>query len=138
MPKSSTNIFVAHPLKGDWYYEMQFLGYNYRMTDIQAALGISQLTKLDFFVDRRRQIADLYNKAFKENPYFDIPVEKDYACSSYHLYPIRIKDKYKDKKREIFSKLREKGLGVQVHYITYLYTGIHTIKKWDTKKNYAL
>lgn len=87
------------------------------MTDIQAALGISQLKKLDSFVKKRREIADIYNKAFKDNPYFDIPIEEDYACSSYHLYPIRLKDEYKNKKREIFSKLREKGLGVQVHYI---------------------
>lgn len=101
----------------DWYYEMHYLGYNYRMTDIQAALGISQLKKLDSFVERRREITDVYNKAFGDNPYFDIPFEKAYAYSSYHLYPIRLKDKYRDKKREIFSKLREKRLGVQVHYI---------------------
>jgi UDP-4-amino-4,6-dideoxy-N-acetyl-beta-L-altrosamine transaminase len=102
---------------GDWYYEMQFLGYNYRMTDIQAALGVSQLKKLDAFVERRRAIAELYNEAFKDNPYFDIPREKNYAFSSYHLYPIRLKIACKKEKREIFSKLREKGLGVQTHYI---------------------
>lgn len=101
----------------DWYYEMQSLGYNYRMTDIQASLGISQLKKLDSFVNRRRKIADIYHKAFRDNPYFDIPIEQDYACSSFHLYPIRLQDKCKDKKRKIFLGLREKGLGVQVHYI---------------------
>jgi UDP-4-amino-4,6-dideoxy-N-acetyl-beta-L-altrosamine transaminase len=102
---------------GDWYYEMQFLGYNYRITDIQAALGISQLKKLDSFVERRRKIADIYNKMFKDNPWFDIPIEKNYAFSSYHLYPIRLKNAYKDKKIIIFSKLRERGLGIQTHYI---------------------
>jgi len=102
---------------GDWYYEMQFLGYNYRMTDIQAALGVSQLKKLDQFVERRRAIAELYNEAFKDNPYFDIPYEKNYAFSSYHLYPLRLKNAFKDKKIKIFSKLRERGLGVQIHYI---------------------
>jgi UDP-4-amino-4,6-dideoxy-N-acetyl-beta-L-altrosamine transaminase len=102
---------------GAWYYEMHFLGYNYRMTDIQAALGISQLKKLDSFVERRRQIAALYNKAFKNNPYFDIPSEKDYAYSSYHLYPIRLKDKCKDNKSVLFARLRKNGIGVQVHYI---------------------
>jgi len=102
---------------GDWYYEMQFLGFNYRMTDIQAALGISQLKKMDKFVDRRRKIVEIYNKVFENNPYFDIPVEKDYAYDSYHLYPIRLKDDYKDKRGEIFQLLRKKGLGVQVHYI---------------------
>jgi len=102
---------------GDWYYEMHCLGYNYRLTDIQAALGISQLKKLEGFVEKRREIADMYRKAFFDNPYFDTPVEKDYALSSYHLYPIRLKDGYKEKKREIFSMMRENGLGVQVHYI---------------------
>ena len=102
---------------GPWYYEMQFLGWNYRMTDFQAALGISQLKKLDKFIERRRTIAKIYNKAFKDNPYFDVPPEKDYVFSSYHLYSIRLKDRYKHQKREIFKRLREKGLGVQVHYI---------------------
>lgn len=108
--------FINEP-DGDWYYEMHFLGYNYRMTDIQASLGASQLRKLDNFVERRREIAGVYNKEFKDNDYFDIPVEKDYAFSSYHLYPIRLKDEYKEKKKEIFSMLRKKGLGIQVHYI---------------------
>jgi len=96
---------------------MQFLGYNYRLTDIQCALGISQLKKLDKFIERRRQIVEIYKEAFKNNDFFDLPVEKDYAKSSWHLYPIRLKNKYCNKKRGIFTKLREKGLGVQVHYI---------------------
>ncbi len=110
------NSFINEP-DGDWYYEMQFLGYNYRMTDIQAALGVSQLNKLNKFLTRRREIVDIYNKTFKNNPYFDIPFEKYYVYSSYHFYPIRLKDRYKNRKKEIFSKLRESGLGVQVHYI---------------------
>jgi UDP-4-amino-4,6-dideoxy-N-acetyl-beta-L-altrosamine transaminase len=108
---------VLNKTDGDWYYEMQFLGYNYRMTDIQAALGISQLNKLNSFVKRRREIAEIYNEAFKDNPYFDIPHEKNYAFSSCHLYPIILKNAYKDKKRDLFSKLRQRGLGVQTHYI---------------------
>ena len=103
--------------KSDWYYEMQFLGYNYRITDFQCALGMSQLKKLDKFINRRREIVKIYNNAFKNNPYFDIPVEKKYAFHAYHLYPIRLKDKYKSKKKEIFHKLRENAIGVQVHYI---------------------
>ncbi len=102
---------------GDWYYEMQFLGYNYRMTDIQAALGISQLLKLPEFVRRRQCIAETYDKAFKDNQYFKTIPKGGEGVSSYHLYPILINDEYRDKKREIFSKLRLEGLGVQVHYI---------------------
>jgi len=98
---------------GEWYHEMQFLGYNYRMTDIQAALGLSQLKKIDRFIQKRRKIADFYNKAFEDSSYFDIPTEEDYAYSAYHLYCIRLKNK----KREIFSLLRKSGLGVQVHYM---------------------
>ena len=103
--------------EGDWYCEMQFMGFNYRMTDIQAALGISQLKKLGRFVERRRCFAGIYNKAFEDNPYFYIPVEKKYAYHSYHLYSVRLKDIYKNKRREIFQILKRKGIGVQVHYI---------------------
>lgn len=102
---------------GDWYYEMQYLGYNYRLTDIHSALGISQLRKLDRFIQRRREIVEAYAQAFENNTFFDTPVEKSYAKSAWHLYPIRLKDKYKAEKAKIFIKLRETGLGVQVHYI---------------------
>ena len=102
---------------GDWYYEMQFLGYNYRITDIQAALGLSQLLKLPQFVKRRQCIAETYDKAFKDNEYFKTIPKGGEGVSSYHLYPILINDEYWDRKREIFSNLRLEGLGVQVHYI---------------------
>lgn len=102
---------------GDWYYEMQFLGYNYRLTDIQCALGISQLKKLNSFIHRRRELLKMYENEFKGNPYFDLPFEKPFARSSWHLYPIRFKNEYVEKKPMIFKKLRERHLGVQVHYI---------------------
>jgi UDP-4-amino-4,6-dideoxy-N-acetyl-beta-L-altrosamine transaminase len=102
---------------GKWYYEMQHLGYNYRLSDIHCALGISQLKKLDGFIEKRREIAGKYSAAFKGNEFFDICAEKSYAKSAWHLYPIRLKDKFKSCKAEVFAGLRERGLGVQVHYI---------------------
>lgn len=102
---------------GDWYYEMQELGFNYRITDIQCALGLSQLKKLDSFVKARRRVASIYNEIFEDNPYFDVTIEKEGRKSAYHLYPILLNDKFIKSKKEIFSKLRANGLGVQVHYI---------------------
>ncbi len=100
-----------------WYYEMQHLGNNYRLTDIHSALGISQLKKLDRFIKKKRQIVKIYGEAFSGNRFFNVPVENDHVKSAWHLYSIRLKDEYKSRKAEIFSGLREKGLGVQVHYI---------------------
>ncbi len=108
--------FVNRP-HGEWYYEMHFLGYNYRMNDIQAALGISQLCKADRFVRRRRQIAKSYNMAFQGVGYFDVPVEKGYAFHAYHLYTLKLKQPLIPKKKDIFAAFRKCGLGVQVHYI---------------------
>lgn len=106
---------------GEWYYEQHYLGYNYRMTDIQAALGISQLKKVDIFIKKRHNIAQKYNEAFSNNPFFSIPLEKEYAFSSFHLYFIRLKDSFKKDKLYVFNYLRERGIGVQVHYIPIYY-----------------
>lgn len=101
--------------KQDWLYEMIYLGYNYRMTDFQAALGHSQLKKIERFVKRRREIALFYYQALKNNPFFDIPSEN--KNSAWHLYPIRLKTKYVSKKKQIFRDLIKQGIGVQVHHI---------------------
>jgi UDP-4-amino-4,6-dideoxy-N-acetyl-beta-L-altrosamine transaminase len=108
--------FIRKP-DGEWYYEMQTLGYNFRITDLQAALGLSQLKKLKQFIQQRRKIARIYHAAFRGNPWFDLPGEKKGYLSAHHLYSIRLKDTFKQKKKQIFLKLRERGLGVQVHYI---------------------
>ncbi len=103
--------------KVPWHYEMRELGFNYRITDFQCALGVSQLKKLDRFTDRRRRIAGIYNEAFKDNDLFALPEENKDFRSSWHLYPIRLKDKYKKDKKFIFAVAKKKGIGLQVHYI---------------------
>ena len=103
---------------GPWYYEMQSLGFNYRMTDMQAALGHSQLQKLFFFKKRRREVVAMYNKAFAEMKYLKTPVEPEKVSSCFHLYATQIDFSALGKTRtQIMSELREKGIGTQVHYI---------------------
>jgi len=99
---------------GDWYYEMQHLGFNYRLTDLQSALGISQLRKIDKFLRRRREIADIYNKELSAIDEIILPIERPYVKSSWHIYQIRLKAA---KRKHIFKELKKAGIGVQVHYI---------------------
>lgn len=101
--------------QGDWYYEMTDLGFNYRMTDLQAALGLSQLNKLETFLERRRKIAQLYNEAFKKIPEITIPKQVEDTNSGWHLYMIQLDEKID--RKEIFNKLRDRNIGVHVHYI---------------------
>jgi dTDP-4-amino-4,6-dideoxygalactose transaminase len=103
---------------GPWYYEMQELGYNYRITDIQAALGIGQLKKLDHFIKRRREIIARYNDAFKNLAWLTVPYERPGVFSALHLYVIRIDFERINKTRtQVMNELRTKGIGTQVHYI---------------------
>ncbi|QPA30688.1 UDP-4-amino-4,6-dideoxy-N-acetyl-beta-L-altrosamine transaminase [Thermaerobacillus caldiproteolyticus] len=104
--------------EGPWYYEMVDLGYNYRMTDLQAALGISQMDKLDYFIERRREIANMYNEAFKTMDSVIMPIQLEGTQSGWHLYMLQLKlDKLKRSRREIFESLRAENIGVHVHYI---------------------
>jgi len=98
---------------GDWYYQQIALGFNYRLTEIQSALGLSQLKRLNEFTTKRRQIAQRYDNALKDLPIIT-PWQAAQVASSYHLYPIQILEK---NRKEVFNRLREKGIGVNVHYI---------------------
>jgi perosamine synthetase len=109
---------MQNSYEGSWYYEMVDLGYNYRMTDMQAALGITQLQKLDKFVDRRREIAERYNRYFQGHPLVKIPYQADDRNSSWHLYVIQLElEKLHATRKEIFDALVAENIGVNVHYI---------------------
>lgn len=98
---------------GPWYYEQISLGYNYRMTDIQAALGLSQLQRLDEFVKKRQYLAARYDAVFKQTAI--VPQEKrEYSNSAYHLYVVRVSGV---RHREIFESFRKQGINVNLHYI---------------------
>ena len=99
-----------------WNYDANELGFNYRLSDIACAMGINQLKKLDFFIEKRAKIAKFYDEIFKDNPYFfpiKIPL---HVKSSYHLYPILLDKSLWCAKEDIFKALHVKGIGVQVHY----------------------
>lgn len=124
---------------GPWYYEMQELGFNYRLSDFAAALGLSQLKKLDSFVSRRRQIVDKYNKAFKNLKNLQIPYEKEGLKSAFHIYVVQIDFKSVGKSRKlVMEQLKEKGIGTQVHYIPVhhqpYYKKILNVKKGELSK----
>lgn len=105
--------FLKHN-EGAWYYEQQDLGYNYRITDIQCALGISQMRKLDRFLKRRRELAQRYNEAFANCTGIIVPRQLAGTVSGWHLYIIQV---LHQNRKEVFDKLRAEGIGVNVHYI---------------------
>ena len=111
--------------EGSWYYEQIDLGYNYRMTDLQAALGISQLQRVEEFVSRRHSIADKYNNYLKGLPVVS-QLQPEDRYSGRHLYVIRLQTNLlKKSHRVIFEELRENGIGVNVHYIPIHYQPVY-------------
>jgi len=104
---------------GPWYYEMQELGYNYRLTDFQCALGLSQLKKTDRILQRRREIVKKYNYEFEDMPEIKIPQSNPVdSTPAWHIYIIQLNlEKLKVGRREIFEALRAENIGVNVHYI---------------------
>ncbi len=102
---------------GAWYYQQLELGFNYRMTDIQAALGVSQMQRLDEFIARRRFLAQRYHHLLKDLP-ITLPYQHPDTESSWHLYVIRLHlDKISKTHRQVFEELRQANIGVNLHYI---------------------
>lgn len=117
------NIFRHHGIvknlkKGGWYYEIQNPGYNLRLTDLQSALGVSQLGKIEWFIKRRREIVDKYNQELKDVEEIILSKENDYSKSAWHIYVIQLKlNKLKVDRKAIFDEFHKQGIGAQVHYM---------------------
>lgn len=108
---------MTHAPDGPWYYQQVSLGFNYRMTELQAALGVSQIRRLDDYVARRHVIAQHYDQALADLP-VTVPWQHPDGYSGLHLYVIRLRfDRVRHSHREVFEALRERGIGVNVHYI---------------------
>jgi len=105
--------------EGPWWCEMHDLGFNYRLSDVHSALGISQLRRLDGFVARRREIADLYNRALAGVDGYELPVVREGVEPGWHLYALRVTDPAR--RRPLVESLHKAGIGVQVHYVPVHY-----------------
>lgn len=103
---------LLHKNDGGWYYEMQDLGFNYRLTDFQAALGVSQLARADKGLERRQEIAHRYDEAFKNIDSIKIPVRKEDIFHAFHLYIIQVPDR-----KGLYDFLHENGIYAQIHYV---------------------
>ena len=114
---SDKKDFVDRPANEIWNYQQIYIGYNYRMTEIQAALGISQLKRINQFVEKRQSIANRYNLELKDLPLI-LPFQIKESISSYHLYPIRINKNFsKIDQKDLHEILIQNAIGVNLHYI---------------------
>lgn len=112
-----TPSLMTKPMEGSWYYQQVALGFNYRMTDLQGALGASQMERLAEFVLRRHELAERYDEKLKVLPVVT-PYRHESGYSGFHLYVIRLKlDKIKKTHVDVFEALRQKGIVVNLHYI---------------------
>ena len=117
-PVQNEILGLTNRERNAWYYEMQELGFHYRLTEIQAALGVSQMRRIDRFINKRRQIAKRYNRFLKELNNLDVLKSNENMIGAFHLYPIKIKfDKITISKNDLISALKKLGIMSQVHYI---------------------
>ncbi|WP_019613205.1 UDP-4-amino-4,6-dideoxy-N-acetyl-beta-L-altrosamine transaminase [Psychromonas ossibalaenae] len=108
---------MTEPSHGAWYYQQIELGFNYRMTELQAALGISQLSRINEFISERIQLAEVYNQQLKKLP-ITLPKQLKESSSSWHLYVIQLQlGKITKTHQQVFEQLRSSGIGVNLHYI---------------------
>ena len=115
---------------GPWYYEQIELGYNYRMTDVQAALGSSQMKLLDANVSRRHEIAERYDSKLAELP-LQLPFRETFSYSAFHLYVVLVDSARTAERQAIFESLRSQGIGVNVHYIPVHLQPYHRASGFD-------
>lgn len=109
-------VAMERPTDGPWYYEQQELGFNYRLTDVHAALGLSQMRRVDTFVARRHALAERYDALFAGWP-LQLSVHVSDVYSALHLYVVRLAQSVKRPHREVFERLRAAGIGVNLHYM---------------------
>ena len=107
---------MTHEPDGGWYYQQIDLGFNYRLTELQGALGVSQMNYLDYFVTRRHQLAKRYDELLKDLPIM-LPYRNPANYSGFHLYPIKLTADSGKKRKQVFDSLRAQNIGVNVHYI---------------------
>ena len=137
----NVNFFINKEMAFDnnknanvWYYEMTELGLNYRITDIQSALGESQLRKVDQFIDMRRKIAKIYNMGFAKNDLITTPAESSNVMHAYHLYTILIDfEKLNKTRNQVMQELKAENIGTQVLYIP-VHLQPYYSKKYGFKK----
>lgn len=117
-PMQNEILGLTNRKRNAWYYEMQQLGFHYRLTEIQAALGVSQMRRIDSFINKRRKIAKRYNKFLKKLNNLDVLKSNENMIGAFHLYPIKIKfDQIILSKNDLIQALKKLGIMSQVHYI---------------------
>lgn len=123
-------MFSSEKRIGEWYYEMESLGYNYRMNEFQAALGLSQLKKLEKFKTRRREIVNIYNEELKDIDEIILPFESNFVDSNFHIYVLQIKNNKFFDRYDFFNFMRENDYLPMIHYIP-----VHLLKFY--RENYG-